>query len=236
MAITFESVIQQILNELGAVKGATPAQADANYTASPSTATVIGPDFLPSQVQDALAATISKTVECIASVPHHPERQRFADVTAALSNLDAIPRVGSGGATVIGVPGFVRDGSDGKAVLPAPLDAVRSYTRFAATIYAGQDAYLYAINGNRIEHTRTTVIVEVCVFTRPTTFTGDINLDDWHEAGLVAGAVEILATKESMFAALHDAAKQRRDAHLAEIRNYAPPELYGKAQSAPSST
>src|SRR5262245_54310684 len=98
MAITFESVIQQVLNELGAVKGATAALADTNYTASPTTSTVIGPDFVPSQINEALAGTLGEIVECIASTPHHPERQRFADVTASLANLAAIPQVGNSGA------------------------------------------------------------------------------------------------------------------------------------------
>lgn len=236
MPITFESVIQQILNELGAVKGATAADADANFTASPSVLTVIGPDFVPSHVQPALAGVISETVECIAATPRHPERQRYADVTTSLANRAAIPRTGSGGLTIIGIPGFVRDASDSVACLPNSLDAIRSYNRHAATIYAGFSPYWYAINGNRIEHTRTNVVIEVCVFARPTSFTGAINIDEWHEGGLVAGAVAKLATKESMFADLYTAAKQRRDDHLAKIRNYAAPELYGLATAAPSST
>ena len=236
MAITFDSVINQILNELSAIKGATAAAADANFTAAPSTSIVIGPDFLPSMVQPTLATVIGKTVEAIASTPRHPERQRFADVTASLANRDAIPQTGSGGSRIIGIPGFVRDASDSEALLPAPLDAVRGYNRFSSTVYTGFTAYLYAINGNRIEHTRTAVVMEVCVYTRATIFTGNIALDDWHEAGLVAGTVEILATKESMFADLYAAAKARSDAHMAEIRNYGNPDFYGKAAAAPSST
>jgi hypothetical protein len=78
--------------------------------------------------------------------------------------------------------------------------------------------------------------MEVCVYTRPTTFTSNIALEDWHEGGLVAGAVMKLATKESMFASLYDSAKQRHDAHMAEIDSYGNPDLYGKATAAPSST
>src|SRR5262245_55866759 len=124
MPITFEVVIQQILNELGAIKGATAVTADTNFTSSPSTSTVIGPDFIPSMVQPALASSISDTVEEIASTPHHPERLRFADVTGSLANLDPIPQTGSTTARIIGVPGFVRDASDNKACRPATLDAV----------------------------------------------------------------------------------------------------------------
>lgn len=236
MPITFESIIQQILNELGAIKGATAVDAATNFNASPSTSTVIGPDFVPDHVQPALAATISETVECIAATPRHPERQRYADVTTSLANRAAIPRTGSGGLTIIGVPGFVRDAVDSVACLPNSLDAIRSYNRFPTTVYAEFSPYWYAINGNRIEHTRGNVIIEVCVFSRPTSFTGAINMDEWHEGGLVAGTVAKLALKESMFADLYDAANKRREDHLAKIRNYAAPELYGLATAAPSST
>jgi len=235
MAITFDRVIQQVLNRLGAVVGTNPAQADSNYAAPPSTSTVTGPDFVPSQVQDPLAASIGEIVECIASTPRHPERQRFFDVTGSLANQAAIPQVGNSGSRIIGVPGFVRDASDSRACLPATLDAVRSYNRFSASVYSGMSFYLYAINGGRIEHTRTNVVMEVCVYTRPTIFTGNIALDDWHEGGLASGTVAKLALKESMFQSLYDAANTEWQAHLTEIRNYGNPDLYGKVTAAPAS-
>ena len=185
-------------------------------------------------VNDVLAATIGEIAEAIASTPHHPERQRFADVTASLANLAAIPQIGASTARIIGIPGFVRDASDGRACIPATLDEVRGYTRHT-TVYTDADVYRYAINGGRIEHTRTNVIIEVCVYTRPTIFTGNIGLEDWHEAGLVAGSVYKLALKESLFADLYEAAKARCDAHMAEIRNYGNPVLYGMATAAPAS-
>jgi len=235
MSITFEKVIQQTLNRLGAVLGSTAVTADSNYTATPSTATVIGPDFVPSQVNDAVASTIGEIVEAIASTPKHPERQRFADVTASLANLATIPQTNAAGtARIIGLPGFVRDAADNRACLPMSLDAVRSFKQYPA-IY-NFNPYWYAINGGRIEHTRSNVVIEVCVYTRPTSFTGNIALEDWHEGGLVAGAVAKLALKESVFVDLYQGANAEWMTHLAEIRNYIQSDLYGKAQAAPSST
>lgn len=234
MPITFESVIQQVLNELGAVAGATAVTADANFTAAPSTATVNGPDFIPNMVNPALAATISEIVEAIASIPFHPERLRFADTTASLANLDPIPQVGSGVARIIGVPGYVKDSSDGKACRPASLDAIRGYNRFP-TLYSVADSYLYCINGDRIEHTRTAVIMDVCIYVRPTTFAGNINLEEWHEGGLKWGTVAKLAMKESVFGSLYQAADKCWTDHLTEIRNYGNPAIYGANNAAPAS-
>lgn len=235
MAITYEEVIQQVLNELGAVKGATAAAADTNFMASPTTSTVIGPDFVPSMIEAALAGTIGEIVEAIASTPHHPERLRFADVTASLANFAAIPQTGSTTARIIGVPSFVRDASDSRALLPATLDEIRSFTRHTA-IYSPFDIYRYAINGDRIEHTRTNVVMGVCVFTRPAIFTGNIGLEDWHESGLVWGTVAKLALKESLFGDLYGAAVKCWNDHLVEIRSYGNPDLYGKATAAPASS
>jgi hypothetical protein len=237
MAITYEKVTQEVLNLLGGILGASPATAEANYSTSPSTSTVIGPDFLPSQVLDAIATAQGEIAEAIATTPLHPERTRFADVTSALANRDAMPRTGANtGKLIIGVPGGVKDSSNSKALLPVDLDKVRSFTEFAGTVYSGFEPYWYAINSVRIEHTRTAAIVEVCVYERPTSLTGNIDLDDHHEGGLIAGAVAKLALKESMFDELYTGASKAWDTHLSLIRAYGQPALYGAAQAAPSST
>jgi hypothetical protein len=237
MPITYAKVTQEILNLLGAVLGENPTTADANYTATPSTSTVFGPDFLASQVQDAVVAAQGEIVEAIASTPLHPERARYADSTAALANRAAIPRTGAGTLKlIIGIPGAVRDSGNNETLERAALDSIRSFNRFSATIYSGSTRYWYAINSGRIEHTRTNVLVDVCVYERPTSFAGNIDLDDHHEGGLIQGAVAKLALKESLFGDLFAGANAQWQAHLAEIRNYGNPTLYGEAQAAPSAT
>lgn len=229
MPITYEKVIQEVLNELGAVKGATAATAETNYAASPATSTVFGPDFTPAMVKDAVAVGLGETVEDIASTPLHPERAGFTTQTAALAYDALIPRVDSVGNKIIGVIGEVRDGADATPLLNVTMDSVRGWKIFAGNVYDGFIPYLYAISGNRILHTRTTVVIDVCTYARPTSFNGNIPLDDWHEGGLVARAVRILATKESMFADLYAAANTRAEAHVAKIKKYGESSLYGRA-------
>ena len=237
MSLAYSKVINEVLNLLGAVAGATAASADANYTASPSTSTVDGPDFLPNQVVDAIFAAQGEIAEAIASTPLHPERTRYADVTSSLANRASIPRTGSGTSKlIIGIPGVVKDASTSKPLLPMALDAVRSFNEFSSTVYNGFSAHWYAINSGQVEHTRTNVIIEVCVYERPTSSSGNIDIDDHHEGGLVQGAVAKLALKEAMFAELYQGANTMWQAHIAQIRNYSNPSLYGKSQAAPSST
>jgi hypothetical protein len=235
VSITYAKVTQEVLNLLGAVLGATATTADTNYTASPTTSTVIGPDFLPSQVQDAIVAAQGEIVEAIASTPLHPGRARFGDVTSALANRAAIPRTGSGtGKLIIGVPGAVRDSSNSEILDRMPLNTVQTFNRFSSGIYSGSTKYWYAIYAGRIEHTRTNVLIDVCVYERPTSFVGNIDLDDEYEGGLVQGAVAKLALKESLFSNLFQGANLQWQACLTRIRNYGNPELYGEAQAAPS--
>jgi hypothetical protein len=235
MAITYAKVTQEVLNLLGAVAGVNPAAADTNYTSAPSTSTVIGPDFIPSQIQDAIVLAQGEIVEAIASTPLHPERARYADTTTALANRAVIPRTGAGTTKlIVGVIGAVRDSGNFETLVRMPLDTVRSFNRFP-NIYGGSTRYWYAINADRIEHSRTNVLIDVCVYERPIAFT-NIDLDDHHEGGLVQGAVSKLALKESMFADLFTGAKQFWSDYLATIRNYGNPDLYGQAQAAPSPT
>lgn len=236
MAITYAKVTQEILNVLGAVKGHDPSTAETNYAATPSTSTVTGPAFLASQVQDALVASQGEIVEAIALTPLHPERARYGDVTTALANRAAIPRTGAGtGKLIIGVPGAVRDSGNNETLIEVALDLVRRFNRFASTIYSGSTRYWYAVNSGRIEHTRPNVLIDVCVYERPTSFVGNIDLDDHHEGGLVQLSVAKIALKENKFSDLFAAADKAGQAHLATIRNYGNPDLYGAAHASPSS-
>jgi len=236
MSFSWNIAKQKVANELGAILGATATAADAAYLATMTTGTVIGPDFTPSMIEDALAAALGKIIEAIASTPLNPERAGFTTQTVALASGDLIPRTDSGGTKIVGVIGAVRDSSDDEVLEITDLDKVRSFARHSATVYEDFDAYWYALDGQRILHTRTEVEIDVCTYTRPAAFSGDVPLDDWHESGLVKLAVAEIAMKESMFAALYASASKDGEAHLLEIRNYGNPDWHGRMQAAQSPT
>jgi hypothetical protein len=237
VAIAWNKVKQEVANLLGAVLGPTAVDTEGNYTSPISTSTVNSPDWAPTQIEDALVMSLGRIAEAIASTALHPERARFTSQTASLASGALIPRTDSGGTNVvIGVIGTVRDASNSTVLLPVDVDKVRSFNLFSSTVYNGFACYWYAVDGQRILHTRTNVVIDVCTYTRPSSFAGDVPLDDYHEGGLVAGAVEILALKESQFADLYGSAKAASDAHLAQIRAYGNGAGYGIAQAAPSPT
>lgn len=236
MSVSWNKAKQKVANALGAVAGATAATADANYLGTISTSSVIGPDFTPAMIEDALVAALGRIVEAIASTPLNPERAGFTTQTNALASGDLIPRTDSGGILILGVIGAVRDSSNSEVLELTDLDKVRSFARHSTTVYNGANLYWYALDGNRILHTRTNVVADVCTYTRPTSFAGDVPIDDWHESGLVQLAVREIALNENLFAPLYDAANTAGEAHLAEVRNYGNPSWHGEAQAASSPT
>jgi hypothetical protein len=236
MATSWNTIFQGIAHLLGAVKGATVATAETNYTSAISNSTLIGPDYTGTPIQDAVAAVLAEIIEAISENPLHPEWADFRDLTADLASGDLIPKLGAGGAPRIGRIGSVLDSSDSRSLKRASLDEVREYNRFKSTIYAQHSPYKFAIAADRIEHTRENVKIEVFCFERPTDFSNDIPIRDTHEQPLVCGGVMRLAPKESMYGDLWEKVSGTYTRHLESIRALGNPQAYTEAAAAPSNT
>lgn len=217
MSVAYSKIFRQVANELGAFKAATASDAETNYTATLSTSTLKGPDFTPSMIEDAVVNAMAKIVQAIIETPQHTERPAFIVTLAALGNNAPMPSVVSGN-LVMGNIQMVRDASNGIPCSPTTIDKITSYQQHKTGIYAGLDVYNYAIVGATMFHTRTSVSVEFSTWSRPTSFSGDIPLRDYHERALVMGAVAFLAPKEGMFAALQNAAENEFQMHISSIR------------------
>lgn len=234
---TYGAIERQVSNLLGLILGATLADVGTNYSATASTSNRMNPDFPLATIQDAIVNAVTEIVRTIAETPRHPERADFRDVSSALGNRATVPQSGQGGTPFIGRFGRVYDSSNAKSLLPAPLDDVRSFNEFASTIYSGFQPYWYAWNGAAIEHTRTNVFLEGCVWARPTYTTGnDVPLRDYHERALIHGAIVHLAGREAMYQQLFNDSKAIWDEHLTMIRAIGNAELTTDAQGAPSTT
>lgn len=236
MATSWNSIFQRIAHLLGAVKGANVADAEANFVATLSSSTLIGPDYTGTPINNAAVSALMEIVEAISETPLHPEWRDFRDVTVALGDGDLIPATGAGGLPRIGRIGAVLDSVSAEPLERATRDVVRSYNRFKTTLYAQSSPYKFAVNADTIEHTRANVVVEVFCFQRPTDFSGAIPIRDTHDRALVCGGVRLLAPRENMYRGLFEMADKIYTAHLADIRALGNPQAYTEVAAAPSTT
>ena len=237
MSFTYGTIERQVSNLLGLIVGATMSDAGTNYSATASTSNRQNPDFPIPAIQDAIVNAVTEIVRTIAETPRHPERADYRDVSGSLANRATLPTTGSGGTAFIGIFGRVYDASNSKSCLPMSLDEVRNFNEFSSTVYSGYTPYWYAYNGAAIEHTRTNVIIEGCVWTRPTYATAsNVALRDYHEKPLVHGAIVHLAPREGAYQELWMDSKAIWETHLAQIRAIGIADLTTDAQGAPSTT
>src|SRR5262245_43162384 len=173
MSFSYGKVESQVSNLLGTIVGATISTTDTNYAATTSTSNRNNPDFPLKAVEDEIVNAISDIVLTIAETPRHPERNTYRGITAALANLSLVPPTSDVAVPFIGVKGRVYDSGNNKTLLPMPLGKVRSFNEFSGNVYSGFQPYWYAYSGQAIEHTRTNVIIEGCVWARPTFVTAN---------------------------------------------------------------
>lgn len=237
MSFSFGTVERQVSNLLGLIQGAALADTSTNYTATASTSNRINPDFPIVAVQDAIIGSITDIALAIAETPRHPERTNLQGTTTALGNRSVIPALDSLSNPFIGIKGRVYDFSTGKSCIPLDVGRVRSYNELSSTVYANLSLYYYAYNGNTIEHTRTSVAIEGCVWVRPTYATSsNVTLDDIHESAVVMGAVMRLAPREAQYLDIVTSAKTIWDDHLARIRALGGQDAITGQNAAPSFT
>lgn len=148
-------------------------------------------------VKYALINAEEKLAHAIANTSGHPWRASLAGVTASIANEAVLPITSSAGAGIIGALGSVYDATDGTACTKKPLAVIRRRVRNAAAFPVGGSIYHYNIDGSRIYHTRTNVVIDVCVYNRVTqlaalTANSNMLLPDVLDEALICGAVAFL--------------------------------------------
>lgn len=100
----------------------------------------------------------------VAMNPLHPWRVVLQDVTASIANGALIPQTSTNSKQIIGVHGIVKDASDSKALTENfAIDEIRALIENINT-WRQTDVYAYRIIPPRIYHTRTNVVIDVCVY------------------------------------------------------------------------
>ncbi len=196
MSCTYRTIEAEVGLRVNALVGATAATLETSYTTSPLTTSQFQSTiFNFTSFQDAILDAEGVLANAIAETGDHPWRQYIASTTANQANASTLPSTSTGSKPIIGIWGAVVDASDSTPCSQMPLDMVRRRAANAATTYVCP-VYWYNIVGGRIEHTRTNVKVECCIYSRSDQATafaaGNILLPDSLSGAYVAGALSVL--------------------------------------------
>lgn len=198
MAVTYNTILRQIAQRAGMLRGETTPGLQTSYVTTPLTQAELGDGPYPLRLlQDVLLNAEEKLAFTIANVAGSSLRDYLASVTSALANGATLPATDVNGAPIIGVWGGVFDSADTTFPLtPQPIEITRRWRSLST--YLKQSLYYYTIVGNAIFHTRTNVVLRCCVYSRSAQDTillanGNMLLPDALESAIVCGAVSLLA-------------------------------------------
>lgn len=219
MSVSFNSVIRNSAIRINGIAGATSALLETAYTTSPLTTTQVdSADFSLSVLKDTLLLVEEKLVVAVSSFKvkeasptgvihyrYHPWRSSLSSLTAGIAHKGALPSVDASSNKIIGVYGDVYDATDGTALEEMALQDIRISVRNAGS-WVISPIYGYQIIGNRLHHTRTSALIDVCTYNRATqataiaTLTNPILLPDAAEEAYVCGMVNMLVRDDAFMA------------------------------------
>lgn len=206
MSLSYNTILRNVAIRINAIEGTTASDLETNYVVSPLTTTqVVSADFSFTPIKDAILLAEEKLAHAIANVGNHPWRRFLNGITASIAHQGIIPSTDASSNPIVGIYGAVRDASDGTICTEMPLEVIRRRVRNANSFYRAA-SYFYKIDGVRIEHTRTNVTIDVCVYNRTTqqtainTLTNNTVLPDALEEALVCGAVSYLVRDDAFSA------------------------------------
>jgi hypothetical protein len=210
MAVAYNKLIRQTALRINAVTGVTKAALETNYAVSPLTTTQVGtPDFPLKAIQDAVINSVGKLVRAYAFQSSHPFRNFNLSQTSGIAKGAVIPSTNSAGKPIVGVYGAIRDASDGKALTEQPVQLINDIADNTDSFLVGAH-YYYKIVGERLFHTRTSAVIDVCTFDRATeeaavAANGNAPIPDALEDAAWCGAVGLLVRDEEFLnqAAMH---------------------------------
>lgn len=165
MSVPYRFITRNVANRINAIVGTTTAQLEAAYITSPLTATQAGsPIFSFTGILDLVMLAESKFAGVIAN-SSHPYRSVLRGVSSAIANETPVTALLPTG--FVGTYGAVYDSSDGTPCLWRPLSEVSTRSRNSGSFFRS-DVYWWNLNGETMYHTRTSVIMECCVYNEAT--------------------------------------------------------------------
>lgn len=163
MALTYHSIIADSALRISALIGVESAALNTTFLTRPLTQANFQSTVFPfAAVKTALQMAEGKLARAIAN-SNSPMRDYLASTTAALVHKAALPSTDTAGKQIIGVWGDVHDASDGKPCRLNKLENIQRIVDNAGSRYL-LSSYFYNMTRQRIYHTRTSVIVDCCIY------------------------------------------------------------------------
>lgn len=164
MPVTFHDVLAEVGLRANALIGTTPTALETTYNTRPlTTSNWQSARFSLTAVLDAIVDTEAEIAAVIADTPQSRWRNVIEVDSASLANNSRLPTyITSSTNLIIGKGGVVRDASDGIPLTEQPWQVVYHANVLSPVLGVGQ--YYYTIDSQYIRHTRTNVIIRVCVF------------------------------------------------------------------------
>lgn len=197
MSTTYSQILRQVALRIDALTGGQPDAQELIYNSATFSAPSFDSSIFPfTAIKDAILLAEGKLAGVIASVGNHPDRTYISAVTAALASGSLLPTTSVTAKPIVGVYGSIRDSSDLLVCKEKTLEEIDRRNRNAGGFYR-IPMYAYKFDGNRIYHTRPTVLIDVCVWSHTDQQTaldvgGNMLLPDYLAEGLVCGTMAYL--------------------------------------------
>lgn len=219
MALLWHDILAAIAVRGNALVGNLPASLETNYLVRPLTsAQYESGDFPFSDIKRAARMAEKRIALAAAGNKGSTLRAFLQSSTSALAHKANVPTTDSSGRQIIGVWSGVYDGSDGTECTWKPADYITRKVRLSLFVIPN---YNFNADGDRLLHTRTTVIVKCNVYDEATQKAAIDNntailLRDVDEEALVNGAVSMLR-RDDVFLAQAAVARAQFEAYLATV-------------------
>ena len=197
MSVETHNLVADVSLRCNALIGTDPVELQIAYTTRPLTDEMFGSSIFP--MGAIIAACIyaeQKIAEAIAFSSNRTLRAYLRAFSGPLTSGSGFTGIDNAGNPTVGNFGAVLDGADTtKVCTRKPVAFVQNILN-APAIYL-VPLYYYALDGATILHTRSTVVMECCVYNAVTqtakyTFNQNMLFPDWLAEAIVCGAVAFL--------------------------------------------
>ncbi len=157
MPINYFTIKKECALRSAQLEGTDAASLEMAYNNATFTSSLDGAEVPASSFKTVILNIEKELAHIIGSDASHPYRTFLYAESDPLANLASTPSLDSNGVEFVGVFDAVRDASNN---IPCTFQPPQTLEDLNNTFFDTTELYNYSIRGNRIQHTRTEVIME----------------------------------------------------------------------------